>query len=98
MIKVQKLSFFNSVKLLQKFNNQPNQSLAPDQAANHTRTEQKRPVTIGCILENMNLQKLSKPKTASQKNVNVNQLIERIIKLEREVQSLSSKIISIEQK
>ncbi len=98
VIKVQRLSFINSVKLLQKFNIQPNQSLAPVQSANYTRTEQKSPVTIGSILENMNLQKLSKPKAASQKNVNLNQLIERIIKLEREVQSLSSKIITIEKK
>ena len=95
VIKVQGLSFIDSVKLLQKFN-QPNQSLAPDQDTNHTRTKQKSPVAIGSILENINLQKLSKPTT--HKNVNVSQLIERIIKLEREVQSLSSKIITIELK
>ena len=97
VIKVRGLSFINSVKLLQKFN-QPKQSLAQEQATNHTRAKQKYPVAIGSILENINLQKLSKPKTTTPKNVKVSELIERIIKLEHEVQSLSSKIISIEQK
>lgn len=96
VLKVQGLSFINSVKLLQEFNIQINQSPASAQVLNPSRTKQKGPVAIGSILENINLRKLSKPKPTSHQNIDINKLIERVIKLEHEVQALSRKIITIE--
>ncbi len=98
VIKVQGFSFINSVKWLQKFNYQNNKPQRPSQKTYYKRPPQKQPVAIGNILKNINIPKKNKIKASEPDNINVSQLFERIIKLEREVQSLSRKIIKIEQK
>ena len=94
VMKVQRLSFINSVKFLQKFNVPIEHPSTPIPIDNSNKRTQNHPVSIGNILENMNLPILKKP---SQNNLNVNVLIKRIIKLEDTVQTLSKKIIAIEQ-
>lgn len=95
VMKMQRLSFVNSVKFLQKFNVPIEHSSTPMPVDNSNKKVQKHPVSIGSILENMNLPRLKKP---SQNKINVTMLIERIIKLEDTVLTLSKKIIAIEQK
>ena len=94
VMKVRRLSFVDSVKFLQKFNIPIEHSSTPMPVDNSNKKVQNHPVAIGNILENMNLPILTKP---SQNNLNVSMLIKRIIKLEDTVQTLSKKIIAIEQ-